>query len=263
MTLRIWTLSDLHVDVSAWTPEAVPTHDVCIVAGDVRDGLVRSIAWLAEHAVPRSPSVIYVPGNHDFYGHRLQSELARGRDAAAAAGISLLAVGEAVRREGVRIVGATLWTDYAVQGEVWRPVAMAAAGDRLGGMRDHRKIKRRLPGGETTAFRPTDAAACHAEQLGRIRRVLAEPFEGPTVVVTHHAPHPRSLLHGQVTETIDAAYASDLSRDLEGPDAPALWIHGHVHVSRDYRVGATRVVANARGRLGENPGFDPELVVTV
>lgn len=261
MTLRIWVLSDLHIDVTDWRPEAVPDHDVCIVAGDTRDGLCRSIAWMAEYLAPVARSLIYVPGNHDFYGHRLESELERGRDAAAAVGFSLLALGEVIHREGVRIVGATLWTDYAVQGEAWRTVAMAVAGDRLGGMRDHRKIKRRLPGGDTNAFRPGDAAAAHADQLGRIRRVLETPHDGPTLVVTHHAPHPRSLLRGYSTETIDAAYASDLSPDLEGPHAPDIWIHGHIHASRDYTAGRTRVVANPRGRLGENRAFDPQLVV--
>ncbi|MGH1574537.1 metallophosphoesterase [Methylobacterium sp. P31] len=260
---RFWILSDLHIDVSDWRIEAVPEHDVCIVAGDTRDGLVRSIAWMEQHLVPVTRSLIYVPGNHDFYGHRWQSELARGRDAAAAADFSLLGLGEAVHREGVQIVGATLWTDYAVQGEAWRSVAMAVAGDRLAGMRDHRKIKRRLPGGDTNAFRPGDAAALHHDHLGRIRRALAEPYEGPRIVVTHHAPHPRSLLHGYPTETIDAAYASDLTADLEGPDAPDLWIHGHIHASRDYTVGRTRVLANPRGRLGENPSFDAMLTVTL
>ncbi|MBE7200722.1 MAG: metallophosphoesterase [Parafilimonas terrae] len=263
MTIRIWILSDLHIDGTPWTPERLPEHDVCIVAGDVRDGLVRSIGWLAEHIVPRSPSVIYTPGNHDFYNSRWQSELARGRDAAAAAGISLLAVGEVIHRDGVRLVGATLWTDYGVQGEPWRAISMAAAGDRLGGMRDHRRIKRRLLNGETNSFRPQDAAIVHADQLGRIRRVLAEPHEGPTVVVTHHAPHPRSLLHGYPTVAIDGAYASDLTRDLEGPGAPDLWIHGHIHASRDYTVGGTRIIANPRGHPGENLGFDPGLVVTL
>lgn len=259
---RFWILSDLHTDVTDWRVDQVPEHDVCIVAGDTRDGLCRSIAWMEEHLVPVARKVVYVPGNHDFYNTRWQSELERGHASAAAAGIILLGTGEAIELAGALIVGATLWTDYGVQGEPWRQIAMANAGDRSTGMRDHRKIKRRLLNGETNAFRPSDAAILHAAQLGQIRRTLEAPFEGPTVVVTHHAPHPRSLLHGYPTVAIDGAYASDLTRDLEGPHAPALWIHGHIHVSRDYTVGGTRVIANARGRLGENPSFDATLTVT-
>ena len=77
-------------------------------------------------------------------------------------------------------------------------------------------------------------------------------------------------------EPIDAAYASDLSSILKGEHAPDIWIHGHVHASRDYRVGRTRVLANPRGhdtshrrRNGdwivelENPSFDPALVLAL
>lgn len=273
MTTRIWLLSDLHVDASPWTPERIPSHDVCVVAGDVRDGLVRSLAWLTQHVVPRSPAVVYVPGNHDFWGHRLQSELARGQEAAAASGITLLAEGEAFEVAGIRLVGATLWTDYEI-GPIPRAAAMAACGDRLGGMRDHRRIKERLPTGETNAFRPSAALREHVAQRGRIERILAEPFAGETVVVTHHAPHPASLRHGEWREATDAAYASDLSEILTGPHAPRLWLHGHVHRPIHHHVGRTEVVANPRGlvttfrdRRGiervetENPGFLPALVL--
>lgn len=47
-----------------------------------------------------------------------------------------------------------------------------------------------------------------------------------------------------------------------GPD---LWVHGHMHNSVDYRVGATRVVTNPRGYAGHeiNPNFNPQLVIEI
>ncbi|KQO42449.1 hypothetical protein ASF49_15650 [Methylobacterium sp. Leaf104] len=261
---RAWIFSDVHDDADCWEAPAVPVCDVAIVAGDVADGLTkRSLPWLAACVAPYVRHVVYVPGNHDFYGSRWQSELERGREAAAAAGIHLLAVGEVLAIEGVRIIGATVWTDYALLGEAWRAPTMASCGDRNGGMRDHRKVKVRTASGETNAFRPSAAAAEHVAQLGRIERALAETWDGPTVVVTHHAPHPASLGRQGPLQAIDAAYATDLTRVLEGPDAPALWIHGHIHRSADYVVGGTRVLANPRGRHGENPAFDPALIVEI
>ena len=75
---------------------------------------------------------------------------------------------------------------------------------------------------------------------------------------------------------IDAAYASDLPAMLEGPHAPDLWIHGHIHRSVDYTVGRTRVLANPRGhdtshrrRDGawieklENPAFDGGFILEI
>jgi hypothetical protein len=41
-----------------------------------------------------------------------------------------------------------------------------------------------------------------------------------------------------------------------------LWLHGHVHHSCDYRIGATRVLANPRGYapggVVENTAFDAD-----
>ncbi|MGU3282506.1 metallophosphoesterase [Methylobacterium mesophilicum] len=269
----VWILSDLHVDASPWTPPPGPRVDLAIVAGDIADGLCRrTIPWLVEHIRPRARHVIYTPGNHDFYRTRLPDEIARAREAAVAADITLLDCGQVRHVDGVRICGATLWTDYEITGS--RAHALGVAGDRHLGMNDHRRIQTRDRLRVPAPFRPLVAAGLHAEHRGRIERVLAEHWDGPRIVVTHHAPHPRSLLHGEVRETIDAAYGSDLSGIMEGRTAPDIWIHGHVHVSRDYVVGRTRVLSNPRGhdtsyrsRAGvwvdgrENPNFDPFLVV--
>lgn len=271
----VWVLSDLHVDASPWAPPPGPRVDIAIVAGDVADGLCRrAIPWLAEHIRPRARHVVYVPGNHDLWRTRYPDEISRGRDAAIEHDITLLDCGQARHVDGVEVIGATLWTDYAIGGAAHRALAMRVAGDRQTGMRDHRLIQTRDRLGTPTAFRPPAAAALHAEHRARIERRLAEPWSGPRIVVTHHAPHPGSLLHVEVREPIDAAYASDLSEILEGPGAPDLWIHGHVHRSVDYRIGRTRVLANARGhdsshrrRSGEwrveleNPAFDPLFTV--
>jgi len=270
-------LSDLHVDASPYELPPGPSVDLAIVAGDVADGLTRrALPWVAEHVRPRARAVVYVPGNHDFYGTRIGDELAMARDAAAAAGILLLDSGQACAVDGVRIVGATLWTDYLVgePGGYSQAWAMRECGDRERGMRDHRRIQTRDRRGSPAPFRPPAAQLLHMEHRGRIECALAEPHAGTTVVVTHHAPHPRSLPWGRPDEPTSAAYASDLSPILEGPDAPDLWIHGHVHRSADYCVVRTRVLSNPRGhdtsyrrRDGtwaderENPAFDPALVV--
>lgn len=276
MTTRLWLLSDLHVDASPWTPPAVPPCDVVVVAGDVADDLNRrGIPWLVEHLVPTGLPIVYVPGNHEFYRTRWETALARARVTAAEAGIHLLANGEALEIAGARFIGATLWTDYCV-GPLPRSAVLEACGARVGGMRDHRRIQRRNGSGQVCAFRPVDAAIEHVLQRIRIERLLAQPFAGPNVVVTHHAPHAASLRHGEWREATDGAYGSDLSEILVGPHAPRLWLHGHVHRPIHHWVMATEVVANPRGIISafrdrrgiertevENPGFLPSLVLEI
>lgn len=273
---RLWVLSDLHLDVCPLDLDP-PDHDVAVVAGDASERLCRHVLpWLADLRARTGRPVVYVPGNHDFWRGTYQRELAEARPLAADAGVSLLVEGETVQHAGVRFVGATLWTDWALRPDQ-RARALSDGADRATGLRDVRRVKWRRGPGSYSAFLPTVSAALHREQRRRVEDTLAVPHAGPTVVVTHHAPHERSLRGGEWREPVDAAYASDLSAVLEGPHAPALWVHGHVHESKDYTVGGTRVVANPRGyvsvtpgtrgqpeqRKPENPDFDPALVVEV
>ena len=104
----------------------------------------------------------------------------------------------------------------------------------------------------------------HKRSRNFLEDELARPFDGATVVVTHHAPHPRSMHSRYGSDLLSAAYVSDLTTVIEAGQ-PNLWVHGHVHESFDYRVGATRVVCNPHGYGAgiENPKFDPGLVLEV
>ena len=59
---------------------------------------------------------------------------------------------------------------------------------------------------------------------------------------------------------MDAAYASNLEALIEAR-GPALWVHGHIHTSSDYRIGATRVVCNPRGYPDIESGFNASFTV--
>ena len=255
---RIWILSDLHSDVYDWTWPTPPEHDVLVVAGDARERLPRALAWLRETA-PTSAPIIYVPGNHDAWRCRWPRDLGPAHDQARDLGINLLAEGESVEIAGTRFIGATLWSDFAINP---RLTALARSDYDQGLMRDRQRITTTIWGGYSR-WLSRDAIASHRQHQAAIRDQLAQPFAGPTVVVTHHAPHPHSLRGGGWSEPLDGAYASDVSDLFGGADAPALWIHGHVHETRDYRAGETRIVCNPRGYGTENPAFHPTLTVTL
>ena len=129
------------------------------------------------------------------------------------------------------------------------------------GLNDHRRITwAKEP--QWLRFRPQEALLLHRRSAAFIAAELAKPFAGPTVVVTHHAPHPGSVHPRYADDMLSAAFVSDLSSIIEAGQ-PALWVHGHVHASFDYRVGATRVLCNPHGYGAENPDFEPRLVVEV
>lgn len=256
--MKLHCLSDLHLDANH-QPFSIPhvDCDAVVVAGDVCEGPVKAIQWLVRQrlAVP----VVYVPGNHEFYGTAKDEAMEHAREEAAKhPNIHLLQDGHIdlpdIFGRVTRFIGATLWSDYALDGEAWRVPAMMAARTM---MNDHRAI-RMADGGFWT---PALAAAEHEVSRDYIRHMLGEPFDGPRVVVTHHAPSGQSIYYGRYRNSVlNPAYASDLDHLV---DLAELWVHGHIHMVQNYPLGDGRVVANPRGYGHEDTGFDPGLVVVV
>lgn len=82
---------------------------------------------------------------------------------------------------------------------------------------------------------------------------LAKPFDGKTIVVTHHSPS--SMVVGDKHDgQFNAAYTNDWPQLIQEAD---LWVFGHTHESIDVELGGCRIVSNPRGYPGESTGFDP------
>jgi hypothetical protein len=109
-TMKLHILSDLHTEFADFVPPETDA-DAVILAGDIGVG-VEGVRWAA-HYFPVQP-VIYVPGNHEFYGHDigLTAEL----QAAAPDNIAVL-IDDVLVLDGVRFLGSTLWTDFKLHGE--------------------------------------------------------------------------------------------------------------------------------------------------
>ena len=247
--MRIHLLSDLHLELAPFEPPPVAA-DVVVVAGDLHPGL-RGLEWAAR-CWPDRP-VVFVPGNHEFYGHahpRLVREL-EARAATLSPDVHVLSDRSAIVG-GVRFLGATLWTDFELLGD---PARSAAAAREQ--MTDFERV-RVEPNG--SRCQPHDTVTWHQRSVAWLRESLADGAPVPTVVVTHHAPSARSL-NPLYTDPVAAAYASHLD-ELVAASGARYWLHGHTHYSVDYTLGATRVVSNQRGYPDELVGhFDPALVL--
>lgn len=84
--------------------------------------------------------IVYVFGNHEFYGSSIERERHLARQYAAVSGIHLLDDSE-VTIDAVRFVGGTLWTDYDLYSggdDIERAYSMHQA---YLGINDHRRIK--------------------------------------------------------------------------------------------------------------------------
>jgi Icc-related predicted phosphoesterase len=263
--MKIWLMSDLHLEVEYHNVNyfGVPDDvDIALVAGDVARGGKEHVTWLQENIAPHTKSgVVSVLGNHEFYRSSIESErLAAGR--AAAWGDVRVLDDMSWTVDGVRFVGATLWTDYDLFNPAGDPILRdAAMYTARSGLNDHRLI--RLVDSSSRPFIPAHAREIHRRSVEYIESVLATPYDGETVVVTHHGPARGSIGERYKNDTLTAAYISDLEPLIERYQ-PALWYHGHVHESFDYAIGRTRVMTNPKGyRLENHAGFNPGLVIEI
>jgi len=260
---RLWIFSDLHQDWAdnAWDPAArAPSggFDIAVIAGDVHSPLPSALDWLADR-LPGVPT-IYVPGNHDFWWdggddrYTFDDQVARGRDAAARHGIHIL-MDDAITLDSVRYLGGTLWTNLAV-GTHSRAHALKSARQ---GMNDYKRIRRR-PSGKHKYIRTLDTIQLHSLTFRFLHDQLRRPAAMPTVVVTHHAPHPQSLPDQFMY--LRWCYTNNMidMLHLQGPD---VWIHGHLHNRADYSLYRTRIVCNPRGHIEEDSSrtFDPSFLI--
>jgi predicted phosphodiesterase len=265
--MKLHIASDLHLDLlEPYHPgyrviDPVPDADILVLAGDIHSG-AEAIRAFRDFGKP----VIYVPGNHEYYRHQFWVARQELHRAAEGTNVLLLDDGEVVI-DGVRFLGSTLWTDYKLVSGIPLKRAMLAADVNLG---DKKKI---MNGVEPFAAR--DALKEHKSSRRWLKERLAAPFDGKTVVVTHHGCSAMSIAERFEGNALNGAFMSNLDDLVAQAD---LWIHGHIHDTMDYVLNGTRVVANPRGYAWnrkdiptpplealdwENKGFVPDLVVEV
>ena len=268
--MRIWIDSDRHFEQSNSVPTPPEDYDVLVCPGDVayfRDAISTLAAnFYGNRSHPR----IFVPGNHEYYrGVSIEDADTKMRFEAFGSNIHVLNPG-CIELNGVRFIGCTLWSDFELFGAGTLPQAMAEA---QVGLNDFRLIRtfedrsgRLIAGprlGRARRFTPEHALRRHQRERRYLERKLAEPFEGPTVVVTHHGIGLASVPERFKRDPLSAAFVSDLTAMVE-KHKPALWVHGHTHDSFDYTIGPTRVVCNPKGYNHEpNPDHREGFVVVI
>lgn len=263
--MRLLILSDLHREIYAnrdlKIDLAVSKPDVVILAGDIDKGS-RSIEW-ASKTFAGLP-VLYVAGNHEFYGSNIDTVPGLIQQACdATPNVIFLNQGQHVRLNNsvaYRFLGATMWTDFRLYGEHTKIKAMFAAES---GLNDYHVI--RVANNGYRRLKPADTARLnfiHREWLGS---KLDEAFEGKTVIISHMAPSMRSVPEEYEKDALTPCFASNLEDLAKRAD---LWIHGHTHTSMDYMLDESRVVCNPcgyvmRGGGNENPDFNPNFIVEI
>jgi len=276
--MRFRLLSDLHLEFEDRTEDYTPipldtdAETVLILAGDVAVG--RGAVEFLRRMCDQFYQVVYILGNHEYYDNEvnaLQRKWNEFADNEAPDNFiflnddwRLIADPNDPKAPKTRIVGGTLWTDF--DGGDW--FAMNAARQ---GMNDFNCVKIKLPpetdgtrGYHKRRWLPEDAIRAHKQTLFTITETVRVPHDGPTVVVTHHLPHPLCVGDGFRGDRLNPAYMTNLDMHIEKYDID-VWCHGHTHDTVDVEVHGTRILCNPRGYVGHelNKDFNEQFIFKV
>lgn len=234
--MKLLVYSDLHLEFKRpLLPPDDIVYDVVVLAGDIHSPGYKAVRWAAT-AFEGTP-VVYVPGNHEFYGCEINDELERMRMEAEGTCVRVMDRDDFVHG-AVRFLGCTLWTDFALpilQVDGTRrsdcEKAMAVANAELVDF-ELVDIRKTVSGGHADLlkrqrFFAGDSIRLHEADLTWLRHRTVEPFHGKTVVLTHHAPSLGSIRHEHAADWLSGAFASELPADMF--ELVDLWVHGHVH----------------------------------
>lgn len=262
--------SDLHLEFQGFKIPSLDEFDGpldgVLLAGDIDTGLNHQNLKFAQkineyYDLP----VVIIAGNHEYYGSEMKQMLRDQVKECArinhAGGDVRLLAGTSTVIAGARIIGATLWTDFELDPATGLQSRRTAAAL----MNDYRTI-RFHDGKEARKLLPSDIEKAHYREKAEIFDILAKPFEGPTIVVTHHMPIAQAIHSMYLHDALNASFASNLLDEILPLNFDA-WIYGHSHQNNEFQLevgGKIRQFAsNPRGYPNETTHFNPLRVLEV
>ena len=268
--MKVSFVSDLHLEFKDYpsTFSKEEGGDVLILAGDIlvanyiradrTDKDARTVKRLVEKLkkdlFDKYTRVLYVVGNHEHYHgiyKNTHKTLRKGLDDMGLIDKVTILENDHTVIDGVPFIGATLWTDFFKGDESAMYIAERGMNDfHVIGSMDvddmtyfNRHSKRSIT--------PSFVLDVHKKSLEYFDYISKFYADKECVVISHHAPTYKSLNERHSGNTLDAAYASDLSDFMFDHPNIRHWIHGHCHMNTDYRVGDCRILSNQRGYPGE------------
>lgn len=260
MKLRLY--SDLHLEFGDYSISELPDdHEtVLVLAGDIDNAVMVYGRRFLKECCERFRDVIFVLGNHEYYRgeyHFVQKEWREFAD-----GIDNLHYleNQTVILGDVRFIGSTLWTGLNNA----NPELMNIVTYR---MNDARLINFKEDDGTLRRLSMDDVVQFYADAVAFIEEELQTPFEGTTVVVTHHSPSTALSAFGRYAgDVLTPAFHASCDT-LIADYQPDYWFYGHTHDAVDTMICKTRILSNQRGYIGienqEELGYRPDFLIDV
>lgn len=242
--MKLYVLSDLHNEFAPFTPP-ITDADIVVLAGDI-DIQARGVNWANKVF---SQPVIYVCGNHEFYKGHIDHTLRKMRDAAAPH--VHVRENQVWVHSGIRFLATTAWTDFSSTGDTVEAMVTCALR-----MNDFQMIRAEE---SCRRLRPADVIERNNDAFDFLVTELAKPFEGKTIVVSHHCPIPE-VAGDKHDGHLSAAYTNRWHSLLPLVD---VWVFGHTHRAVDIELAGCRLISNPRGYPKESTGFVSDFTIEI
>lgn len=282
--MKIAYCSDLHLEFGDLQIKNTENADVLVLAGDimvardVKEYVPNKLEGFMEfrserfhefmrQAAEEFPHVIYIMGNHEHYHGDFAKTVNVIRSAFAYLPNVHVMDRELLKVGDVSFICGTMWTDMNNSDSMTLHHIRDMMNDFRCVENSSTSVSYKVhlpdpenPGKEIVQFktRPgkfTPSDATHEFRMFKQYIQACTDFLGENpgkfVVVSHHAPSFKSIHDDYVDDTLmNGGYASALDEFVESKECIKAWIHGHIHQSKDYMIGGTRVLCNPRGYAG-------------
>ena len=253
--MKLRFASDLHLEFN-YEPEVVdsfiPRMDndsetILALLGDIHVG--KEVVPYLDEMSKRFKHVIYIIGNHEFYGNNFYGLRNYLYDKTMHIPNLHILENETLVLDGQKFVGSTLWTDM----EGGSKGSILNVGE---GLNDYHRIM-----GDGEMLTPRETIIAHEYSIEYLKNNVDED----TIVLTHHAPliglsDPQFKL-----SPVRGGFESDLM-DLIFEVRPKYWLYGHTHYNKsESHVDNTILLSNQLGyvEMGELLNYNPKMMLEI
>ena len=238
--MKIQILSDTHIDHYGVGPANFFSQkinwmcDVLVIAGDVSS--FRFLKQAIEYLANGQFQIIFVAGNHEFYGKSFEEVEDTLRDLESKHLNFHWLNNNHVTISNQRFIGGTLWFEKSKEST-------------------DKYIKRYLSDfSYIKNFEPEVF-----ERFEASKKFLEEKIQQDDIIVTHHMPSYKCIDEKYKYSLLNCYFANNLDYIIK-KKCPKIWIYGHTHAAQDFFIDKTRMLCNPYGYPHEKSRADKFVV---
>jgi len=244
--MRIRLFSDIHFEfhrdggTAFFDSISSDGVDVLVLAGDICTPRMIEDILIRFSEKFRNSQILYVAGNHEFYGSSRERVLHKINVVTANLPNVTFLNKRAVTIDGQRFIGTTLWFKHDGHKNIM---------DRC--LNDFSQI--------------SDMYSWIEEESHQTVEFIDRELRSGDIVITHHMPHMSCVDSQFADHPSNRFFVHEGAQKAVESGLAKCWFFGHTHKQNDFMFGSTRLVSNPHGYIGyENTSrFNRDLIIDV